>query len=242
MSYFKSDGKFIYLDTQYVEFYIPKYYFESTGNFAEDNGSFIRVLGIFDIGIFENGKLKEMKVLNLPTWIELFVVDSEEKTVVLPGDPSPTPCFVLKYTKGQKIMNSSVIQDSTNVESYLDFVNKGKVPSIVPYEKSIQIWRKNQELNGANLGVPSVIQELILSVAYRSKQDPSKKFAHVIGNDLSVSQYDYIMNNIRQICQYTSTFTALTFEDIDSMVTTSLNRTRNKGNEAFSPIEDLIKL
>lgn len=242
MAYFKSDDKFIYLDAQYAEFYIPKYYFEITGNFAEDCGSVVKALGIFDVGIFEGGKLKEMRVLNLPTWIDIFVVSSEWRDVQLPGENGPTPCYVLMYTKGQKIMSNSVIQDSTNVETYLDFVTKGKVPSIVPYEKAIQIWRKNQELNGANLGVPSLILELILSVAYRYSGDPGKKFAHVIGKDLNISQYDYVMNNIRQICQYTSTFTGLTFEDMDSMVTTSVNRTRDNGEEAVSPIEDLIKL
>ena len=242
MSYFRSDGNYIYADCQCVEFYIPKYYFENTGNFAENNGNTIKVLGVFDIGILENGNLKEMRVLNVPTWIELFVSTSEDRDVKLPGEEDITPCHVLTYIKGQKIMSSSIVQDSTNVETYLDFVNKGKLPSIIPYEKSLQIWRKNQELNGANLGVPSVIEEMILSVAYRDKNDPSKKFSHVIGKDLNVSQFDYIMNNIRQICQYTSTFTALTFEDLDSMVTTSLNRTRNHGTEAVSPVEDLIKL
>ena len=241
MSYFRSDGNYIYADCQCVEFYIPKYYFENTGNFAENNGNTIKVLGVFDIGILENGNLKEMRVLNVPTWIELFVSTSEDRDVKLPGEEDITPCHVLTYIKGQKIMSSSIVQDSTNVETYLDFVNKGKLPSIIPYEKSLQIWRKNQELNGANLGVPSVIEEMILSVAYRDKNDPSKKFSHVIGKDLNVSQFDYIMNNIRQICQYTSTFTGLTFEDMDSMITTSLNRTKTKGNESSSPWKDLIK-
>ena len=183
-----------------------------------------------------------MKVLNLPTWIDFFVIDSEDRDVALPNDNTTTPCKVLKYSKNHKIMNSSVIEDSSNVESYLDFVTKGKVPAIVPYEDSLKIWRKNQALNSANLGVPSVIEELILSVSYRDKNNPGTKFSHVIGKDLNISQYDYIMNNIRQICQYTSTFTAITFEDFDAMVTTSLNRTRTNGAEAFSPIEDLLKL
>lgn len=242
MNYFRSDGKFIYLDAEYAEFYIPKYYFEDTNKFAEDAGNVIKSLGIFDVGIFESGKLKEMKVLNLPTWIDLFVIDSEDRDINLPNDNEITPCKVLKYSKNHKIMNSAVIQDSSNVESFLNFVIKGKVPSIVPYEKSLQIWRKNQSLNNTNLGVPAVIEELILSVSYRDKNDPGKKFSHVIGKDPNVSQYDYVMNNIRQICQYTSTFTAITFEDLDSMVTTSLNRTRTNGNEAFSPVEGLIKL
>ena len=151
MSYFKSDGQYIYADTQCVEFYIPKYYFEKSSNFAEDCGSVIKALGVFDIGILVGGQVKEMRVLNLPTTIELYVVDSEDRDVKLPGEEEMTACLVLRYTKGQKIMRSSIVQDSSNVESYLNFVNKGKVPSIVPYEKSLQLWRKNQELNGANL-------------------------------------------------------------------------------------------
>ena len=49
MAYFKSDGQFIYADTQCVEFYIPKFYFEKSSNFAEDCGSIIKALGVFDI-------------------------------------------------------------------------------------------------------------------------------------------------------------------------------------------------
>ena len=242
MSYFKSDGKFIYLDAPYCEFYVPKYYFESTGGFAEDYGSKIRGIGVFDVGFFENDKLKEMRVLNIPTWTDFFVSEYEERAVSLPNDESPTECRVLKYIKGEKITNATVVQDSSNAEAFANFIIKGKIPAIVPYEASIQLWLQNMELNGVNLGVPSVIEELILSSAYRYKNDPGKKFAHVIGKDLSVSQYDCIMQNVRQICQYTSTFTGLTFEDIDSMITTSLNRTRNNGTEAYSPIEDIIKL
>lgn len=242
MSHFKSDGKFIYLEDQYAEFYIPKFYFDKSGGFAEDLGSTIRVLGVFDVGFFENDKLKEMRVLNIPVWINLFAYDTEERIVKLPGDDEPSTCIVVKYLKGEKIMNSGIIEDSSNAEAYVSFVTKGKVPPIVPYERSLQIWHKNQEMNSVDLGVPSVIEELILSVAYRSKSDPGKKFAHVIGKDPNVSQYDYTMNNIRQICQYTSTFTALTFEDIDAMITTSLNRAKSKGAEAYSPLEDLIKL
>lgn len=243
MSYFKSDNKYIYLDTSYAEFYIPLYYFEASGDVAIDMGDIIKALGIFEVGFFENGKLKEMKTFNLPTWTEFFVYDSEDRDVPLPGNNgNTTPCRVVKYLKGQKIMNAAVIEDSSNAETFLNFIIRGKLPTFLKYEDAIKIWRKNQELNSVHLGVPSVIQELVLSNSYRYKGDQNKKFSHVIGKDTSISQYDYIMNNIRQICQYTSTFTALTFEDLDSMVTTSLNRTRLKTDETESPLEDLIKL
>lgn len=241
MGVFKSDGKDIYLDASYCEFYIPKSYFENN-SFAENLGSTIKVLGVFDVGIFENGKLKEIKCLNLPTWIDINVYDSEMTDVQLPNSDTPITCDVIKYSKGHKIMSASLVEDSVNVESYLDFVGKGKIPSNIPYSKSITLWLKNQEINGVSLGVPSVILEMILANAYRYKNDPTMKFSSVIGTDKKVSEYDYVMSNFRQICQYASTFTGLTFEDMDAMITTSLNRTINKSEEAYSPVEEIIKM
>lgn len=240
-AYFESDGKYISPKCEKVEFYIPKSYFDTSNRFAENYGDIIKAIGIFDIGVFDRGNLKEMKVLNLPTWIDFFVVHMEERDVDLPSD-GLTPCVILTYLKGQKIMNDSIVQDTDNVAAYLAFITKGKVPSIVPYDKSIDIWRKNQSMNNGNFGVRPEIEELILGTSYRWKENPNIKFSHVIGKDLKVSQYDYVMNNLRQICQYTSTFNGLTFEDMDTMITTSLNRTRNKGEEVYSPVEVLLKL
>lgn len=241
--YFRSDDKYIYLESEAAEFYIPNSYFEESSKFAENLHTSIKCLGVLNVGIFEGGQIKEFKLLNLPTWIELFVDDIEEdRSVKLPYDDEPTSCTVLKYIKGAKIMSSTLVADSSNVESYMGFILKGKVPHNVPYEKSITLWKKNQEINKASLAVPDVIEEMILSVSYRYKENPSIKFSHIIGKNPNISQYDYVMNNIRQICQYTSTFTAMTFEDIDTMITTSLNRTRNHEQEAYSPIEDILKM
>ena len=243
MANFRSDNSYIYLEKPYCEFYIPLSFFDSSGGFAEDMGQMIKALGIFNVGFFENDKLVEMRILNLPTYINILVYDYEIRRVELPGESNPVPCKVLKYFKGNKVMESSVIQDGGNAELYLKFVLQGKIPLSVPYDKSIILWRKNQKLNGITLGVPSIIEELILSASYRSKSNPALKFAYVAGKDpQGTSMYDYKAASVRQICQYTSTFTALTFEDIDSMITSSLNRSRDKIPEAQSPIEQIIKL
>ena len=241
MEYFRSDGQFIYLNKPYAEFYIPQSYFES--KFAEDQGTSIKVMGIFNVGFFENDKLTAIKVINLPTWIHIFLYDYENRKVELPGESEPVPCRVIKYFKDNKIMNSAVIEDSSNAELFLKFITQGKLPPSIPYSKTLSVWKKNQSLNGINLGVPSVIEELILSASYRDKSNPAIKFAQVVGKDpKGVSDYDYKMASIRQICQYTSTFSAMTFEDIDSMITTSVNRTREKTPEMQSPIEEIIKM
>lgn len=240
---FRSDGNFIYLASPYCEFYIPQSFFSNSAGFAEDRGDIIRGIGLFDVGIFSNGKIVEMKTLNIPTWIELYVHESENRDVKLPGSDELVPCRVLIYYQGAKVINAKIIEDSSNSELYLKLICGGKIPTSVPYGKSAQIWRKNQQMNGVHLGVPAVIEEMILSVAYRDKKNLSQKFCKVIGqNKNNISEYDYSMASIRQICQYASTFTALWFEDFDTMVTTSLNRTRENKPEANSPLEKIIKM
>lgn len=241
MSIFRSDDDFIYLNVPYCEFYIPMYYFDSAASsrFAEDFNDKIDVLGIFNVGIFENGKFKEMKTMNLPTMISIFVYDSEIRDVVMTNGVS-TKCKVVKYLKNAKIMQSMIFEDDTYAKKFINYIMSGKLPSILPYSKMLDIWRMNQEVNGVHFGMSSLYLEMILAVAFRNPKNLSQKFAKIAGEP-GVSDYDYSTASIRQICQYNSTFTALTFEDIDSMITSSLNKTRTHAKEADSPVEQVIK-
>lgn len=238
-SIFRSDGDNIYLDTSYCEFYIPMYYFDSSKKFAEDFNDTIKVLGIFNVGIFDNGKFKEMRTLNLPTMITINVYDSETREVTM-SNGETTQCKVLKYLKNAKIMQSVVFQDEEHAKKYLQFLIGGKIPNIIPYSQQLRVWRKNQTLNGVHFGVSSLYLELVLSVINRNPKKLNEKFAKVASNT-DTGEFDYKFSSVRQICQYNSTFTALTFEDIDSMITTSLNKSRNKVKERESPVEQIIK-
>ena len=237
MSIFMSDGTQIYLETAYCEFYIPMSYFEGTKDFAEDLNDTVKVLGVFPVGIFENGKLKEMKTMNLPTIIHINVYDSETREVPM-ADGSTVQCKVLKYLKGANIMRAGVFEDDNYAKWFLNLVLSGNLGKMIPYSKLRNVWEKNQLLNGVNFGVSSLYLELILSKMYRNPNKLSEEFAMVADES---GDYDYANASIRQVCQYSSTFTALTFEDMDSMITASLNRTRDHVKEVDSPLEQIIK-
>lgn len=239
MGVFKSDGSFIYLDIPYCEFYIPMFYFDSSKRYAEDLSNKISVFGFFNVGIFDNGKLKEIKTLNLPTMIEINVYDSEVRDITMTNGKT-TSCKVIKYLKGAKIMQSMIFQDDTNAKNMLKMITSGNLPEIIPYSKCLDVWRKNQELNEVHFGVSSCYLEIILSTMFRNPNNLSQKFSAIASNK-DVSDYSYATASIRQICQYNSTFTALTFEDMDSMITTSLNKSREKIPERESPVEKTIK-
>lgn len=239
MSIFKIQGDNIHLDVQYCEFYIPMYYFDTTSRFAEDLNDRIQTLGVFNVGVFSNGKLSKMETLNLPTMITIFVHDSEVREIEM-SNGEITPCKVIKYLKDSKVMPSRIIEDDSNAEKFLQLITSGKLPSIIPYSKLLKVWRKNQKLTGVHFGVSSLYNELVLAVHCRNPKNMPEKFSKV-ASDSGIGEYDYKLASTRQICQYNSTFTALTFEDIDSMITTSLNKSRNREKERPSPVEQIIK-
>lgn len=236
---YEDDGTYIVLKIPHCEFYLPMEDFAKTDR-AEDLGDTIRCFGLFNVGLFKDNKLVEMRTMNLPTSIELNVYDSEIRDVKLKNGLTKQ-CKVLKYIKGQKIMYSSVFKDDIYAKRYLRFILTGTVPDIVPYSKALDVWLKNQRMNDANFGVSLAHLECVLAVYNRNPNNLSEKFS-VIAGDEGVSDYDYATASVRQICQYNSTFTSLTFEDFDSMATSSLNRTRRKIPETPSPVEKIIKM
>lgn len=238
--YFRKDSNYVYLDTDYMEFYIPLEFFDQSKRYAIDYSSYIETLGLFYVGIFENGKLKNYRVMKQPYQITVYVYDSENRNINLPG--GETPCKVLKYNKNMKLMNSKIIQDAQSSLQYLDMVMNGKVPSSVPYDMAASLCQKNKMVNKVNFGVRPEVEEMVIALNYRNPSDLSEPFAKIYGGDINVSPYAYVTVGTRQICQYASTFSSLTFEDMDSMLTTSINRSRNKGTEQFSPIEEIIKM
>lgn len=235
---FTDDGEYL-VAKEVFEIYVPMDFYDA--GLVEDLGNMINLFGLVPVGVFKNGAKVGFDTLNIPSWNKYNVFTAENRMVDIPG-LGETPCKVLHYLPGHQICASNMIQDSINAQMFLKQITYGKVPTTIPYNQALNVWRKNQKLNNVNFGVPSVIQEVVLSCCYRYKKDPSKKFATVYGRNPSIDQYGYEMAGIRRICQVTSTFTGITFESFDDMVTTSVNRARENGHETDSPLEMLFKL
>lgn len=252
MDYFKMKNQKNYLNVPYAEFFIPAEYF--TDNHAEDYRDSLSTLGIFQFIVYPNGKPKsnsgsvrnESKNPNLhtmliPTTIELTIHNSREESVIL-SDGIVKKYKVLEYLNGEEICNNYMVENSDNTIEYLNMVLDGKLPDTIPYSNSLTLFMNNMELNNVRFPVSSVDLEIMLMMVYRNRDDMEETFSKVIGKNPNVSQYAYEVASTRQVCQYTSTLTALTFEDIDTMITSSINRTRSGKKEPYSPSEKIIKM
>jgi hypothetical protein len=190
-------------------------------------------------------KMNPMKLetINFPSMISIFPSDIEEKKLTLiEGDNEPEPYLVAKFNKGSRLMRSSIVQESANVELFINLITKGKIPVTIPYSQILNIWLKNLSVNNIKLGVVSSVLEAIIAQFYRDKAKPENKFAMRIGKDPTTSEYAYKPANIRELCARNSTFAALTFEDMDAMLTSSINIKKLNKEEIDSPLEKLLKM
>lgn len=234
----KKEG-FIFFTGNYLEIYVPKDFIDR--GIAEDIGNSFNVFGLVHLKTFDSkGNPGVLETLNLPTMLTTYPSDKEERTMVL--ENIENRYLVLKFYKGDKIMNSQGRQDSINCEIFMNLLLAGKLPSTIDYSKIKPLWDKNLSMNGVSFGVPATTLSVILSEVYRCKEKPELKYAKVVGKNFTKVQLNYITSNIREICARNSTFAALTFEDFDAMLTSSLNINKYKRGESISPVEKIIKM
>lgn len=240
--FLKDDGENIIFTGHYMEIYVPDVYFAS--NLAEIEGSLLKVFGLLNCAVFDEKDNKLFQeILNIPTMIVLHFNDIYTTKLNLnPVENSePETYRALRFYKNDVIMANSVQKNSANVELFLNLMCGGKIRG-VPYDKIFEIWEKNTELNGVNLGVPASILEIIISEIYRNPKNPNEKFSKYIQNNPKESKSYYRASNIREICSRNSTFAAITFEDFDMMMTASLNMNKYNKKQVESPIEKVIKM
>lgn len=241
-NFLRDDGENIIFTGHYMEIYVPETYFAT--KLAVIEGSLIKVFGLLECAVFDsNDKKLLQETLNLPTTIVLHFNDMyTTKLNLYPKveNSEPVSYRVLKFYRNNILMSNIVQKDSTNVEQFVNLMCDGKIKGI-PYNKILAVWQKNLDLNGVNLGVPSSILEIIISEIYRNNKNPNEKFSKY-ANKNPKDVYNYRASNIREICSRNSTFSALTFEDFDMMLTSSLNMSKYDKKQVDSPIEQVIKM
>lgn len=227
----------------YMEAYIPIYYFEK--GIANENGDTLDLFAIFNFKVFStinpDRKTARLLTFKFPSSIITKPHSSDDEDLELISGSGEQRYRVLKYFKGDKILTTiNVVQSITNVEKFIDLLNAGKLPNTLKYDMILDLFLKNLSINKVNLDVSSVVLESMITEVYRYKDDRALAFRKVIGKNKKISEYDYATANMREIAELGSTFTALTFEDIDTMITASINRKLYNREEAQSPVEKII--
>ena len=95
-------------------------------------------------------------------------------------------------------------------------------------------------LGDINLGVSDTVQEAFIAKIYRNKENRLETFGAVLGKDPKHSPYDYITASPREITKLESTFTGISFENIDEVLTSAVVGGKENREENISPMEEIL--
>ena len=249
-----NDGKYIFINTPYAEAYIPDEIFDHTeeepkpSSLAYDTGSSITTIGIFYMRFFDSdenisAQREKVKVrtLNYPNKIETKpsgVTTKENLTFFGIEDKYR----VLKYEKGDILMDATSKKAPNNVEMLTKLVFNGKMPRSLSYEDLYLIWKKSFEINGVNASVPPVLLQAMIAKMCRNPENTSEEFRFLIGSDKKINPRDYIMLSLNQVSSYSSVMSSMSFERFAEKLTTSLVITKEGIPQEKSPIEQVITI
>ena len=109
---------------------------------------------------------------------------------------------------------------------------KGKL-DIIEYSDIARMFQLCKHYNSIDLAVPATYEEVIVSEFYRNPKDP------VIPARFVAEMENFYPKGIneREKVSFTSTFSALTFEDKKSMITSCVNAKLEGRKEVVSDIE-----
>ena len=243
---FKTEKGKIFLITYGMEIYLP-YEYLTTGYRSTPCysllGEKVKFFGIGNFRVFASEKEMEspLKVkcypMVIPTMLISEPAEIDTRDVQFVPDGILRKCVVLTYYKDDVIVsNTTCIKSLNNVMITLSKLDSGKLNNIPP-ELAIKAVTEAERLNGVNLKMPSEETEMYVSERYRNPENHKQKyrFAKDTDND-SVISY-----NMREEAMQTTTYQAITHEDINNSLITSVNRKRHGIIDEPTPMERVVR-
>lgn len=238
----KKDDQIIFNGT-YMEAYIPANMFDK-GTCQYMGSDKVNIFGLFVFKISNaNGNIDDkckLQTFNFPSMFISKPSSVETRVVEFYPGKGEVKYIVLKFFKDDAVMFSSkVLSKIENIEIYINLLIEGNLPSTLSYDDLLSITLKCMNING-RMHVQALLFSVVISNMYRYKNNLTVPFRKIIGKG-EASPLDYTAVNARTVCANDSTFSALIFEDADTMILSSVNRKRYNKDTNPSPVESLIK-
>lgn len=227
-----------------MEIYIPKTNFEK--GMSSFVGEYLETLGIFNFIVYTEGKESkekgELHALKLAFKIKIGYSSFFSTKAKLSDDLDEDSYMVFTLNRGDIfVLNTAQEKSSTNTKDVVSLIHGGNLPKSTPYGDVLSSYVDAMNLNGVNLNSQMCIFEFIIAELCRYKNDLNIPFRMIIGKDPTTSEFDYTSINLKRLPSLNSTFGALTFEDINQSIISSLKKNKNGEEEKESPVEKVMK-
>lgn len=231
MKTFRVEKDTAYVDAFAVEVYLPYDYLEKAYrgfNYYEVAGTKVRYFAVGNMRFFESEKEMESpqkvrtQVLGIPMIVTAIPSEIDTREIILSPGSKPRKSIVLTFYRNDIfIENMNCLQSSNNVMILLNRIESGRLDHILP-DEAAQMMADVQVMNKAKLRIPSEEEEMLIAERYRDPNNRMKK-ARMHEGDVA-SPDDLVSLNMRQEAQTATTYQAITHEDINTSLISSVNR------------------
>lgn len=230
---FRSMNNAIYVDTYALDVFLPYDYLSKSYrgyDYYSLVGSKVRFFAVGNMRAYKTKKEMDdpLSVQTYPLGIPLQITscpsEIDTRDVRFTKGGPIRRCIVLTYYKDDVFMESQdCIKNHSNVMIVLARQEGGKLDHFPP-DAAIELLQDAQSMNNIKLRIPSEAEEIFVAERYRNPANPNQKarFADNMNPDKVVTY------NMRQESMQTSTYQALTNEDINTSLIVSVNR-KNDG-------------
>lgn len=242
----EKDGVF-WLGKGKLEMFTPQRYMGSTNLIKGDT---VNAIGLCMYKYYNNPSDKKpakVGVFKNPSTCVFYPTDIEQNVLdtIWEGiykDLNENEYTKMTFLENTRVMNKYVVQNLNNVTTFTNLFLEGNIDNNIPYQMLSSIFIKNMTMNHVNLDVPAVVINLLIMKLCRDKHDKTKLFAQVLGKDPKHCPIAYTFIKTREICAADSVFSGLSFEDMNSMLDSSLNMTKDRRSQTISPLEQIMKM
>jgi hypothetical protein len=228
----KIDGKIVY-DGIKMEAFIPDDFFKK--KLADSVGSSYYLFGSFLTLHYPNKSTERKDALRASFEFpaKFYTRPNSVEVEKLDLGYGETKYHVMTYYNGDVVFESSeVIKSVDNVKFFMSLLTGGKL-DIMDYEEIPTMMQLCKIYNGMSFNAPAMYEEVIIADYYRDPADP-KRPARFVAKSHGSRVFGV---NQREKASFTSTFSALTFEDPTYMMTVADNYQREGHKEIVSDVE-----
>lgn len=228
------DTSYLFSGDGCFKFFVPEKYF--TGKLANFVGEFIELFGIVPYAVYDKndkpiGKLRNFK---FPAY---FVTKPDEieiaKGLKLTKETKEQDYRILKYHKdGIIVLNYLISQNADIIDVWYSALTTGNILNVIPYNTLQDYFLDNIMISGNGYSVSLQMIGIVISELCRSSKDTDTPFRLSGSNNMN----DYQMISVKDIPRGTSPFTAITSEEWDKAVVSSIMIKDPK----YSPMEKVM--
>lgn len=243
---FRTVGTVKYVNIFAIEVYLPYDYLDKAyrgQNYYALVGTKVRYFGVGNMRFYNSQKEMDspltvpVHTLGIPMLITGEPSDIDTRDVQFTRGGPVRKCVVLTFYKDDEFLsNVDSIKGNDNVMIYLTRLQGGKLDHMPP-EDALGVLQDVQRMNGVKLRIPSEEEEIFIAERYRSDRDPSKKARLVDTTDPDKA----VSLNMRQEAMKSTTYQALTHEDINTSLVASVNRKRAGIVDEPTPMEVITR-